>query len=62
VLGALFLTGVYWLIRRAGKRWWLWSGALTAAALAFTLLLSPILIEPLFNQYRPVPAGPVCTG
>jgi STE24 endopeptidase len=23
------------------------------------LLLSPILIEPLFNQYRPVPAGPV---
>ena len=62
VIGALFLAGVYWLIRRAGSRWWLWSGALTAAALAFALLLSPILIEPLFNQYKPVPAGPVRTA
>jgi STE24 endopeptidase len=30
--------------------------------LAFMMLLSPILIEPLFNQYRPVPAGPVRTA
>ena len=59
ILGALFLAGVYWLINRAGKRWWIWSGALTAAVLAFTLLLSPILIEPLFNEYKPVPPGPV---
>ncbi|MES2135714.1 MAG: M48 family metallopeptidase [Pseudomonadota bacterium] len=59
VVTALFMIGVYWLIRRAGKRWWLWSGALTAAVLAFILLLSPILIEPLFNKYEPVPAGPV---
>jgi STE24 endopeptidase len=62
LLGALFLAGVYWLINRAGKRWWIWSGALTAAALAFVLLLSPILIEPLFNQYKPVPQGPVRTA
>jgi STE24 endopeptidase len=59
LLGALFLAGVYWLINRAGKRWWIWSGALTAGVLAFVLLLSPILIEPLFNQYKPVPQGPV---
>lgn len=59
LLGALFMVGVYALIRRAGRRWWLWSGALTAAALAFVLLLSPVLIEPLFNRYQPVPAGPV---
>ena len=23
------------------------------------MLLSPIMIEPLFNEYKPVPAGPV---
>jgi STE24 endopeptidase len=62
VLGALFLAAVYWLINRAGRSWWLWSGALTAAVLAFMLLLSPILIEPLFNQYQPVPQGPVRTA
>ena len=59
VVTALFMVGVYWLIRRTGKRWWIWSGALTAATLAFLLLLSPVLIEPLFNRYEPVPPGQV---
>jgi STE24 endopeptidase len=59
VLTALFMIGVYWLIRKAGSRWWLWSGVLTAAALAFVMLLSPVLIEPLFNKYEPVPPGKV---
>ena len=39
LLGALFMIGVYWLMRRTGKRWWIWSGALTAVALAFVMLL-----------------------
>jgi STE24 endopeptidase len=59
IIGTLFIAGVYWLMRRTGKRWWIWSGALTAAVLAFFLLLSPILIEPLFNKYEPVPPGQV---
>jgi STE24 endopeptidase len=59
VITALFMIGVYWLIRRAGKRWWLWSGGLAAVVLAFVLLLSPVLIEPLFNKYEPVPEGQV---
>jgi STE24 endopeptidase len=59
LIAALFLMGVYWLIRRTGKRWWLWSGGLFAAGLAFIILLSPVLIEPLFNKYEPVPAGEV---
>lgn len=59
VLGALFFVGVYALMRRAGRWWWAWSGALTAAAISGFLLLSPIVVEPLFNDYRPVPDGPV---
>ena len=59
VVGAIFLTGVYWLIRRGGESWWLWSGALVAAAVAFLALLSPVLIDPLFNKYTPVPPGQV---
>src|SRR5690349_13084283 len=57
LVGALFMMGVYWLIRRAGKHWWIWSGALTAVVFAFVLLLSPVLVEPLFNKYEPVPPG-----
>ena len=59
LVSALFMLGVYWLIRRTGQRWWIWSGALTAAVLAGVILLSPILIEPLFNKYEPVPPGQV---
>jgi len=59
LLGALFMTGVYWLIRRTGKRWWIWSGALTAVAFSFIILLAPVLIEPLFNKYEPIPPGQV---
>jgi STE24 endopeptidase len=59
IVGALFFMGVYWLMRRTGRRWWIWSGALTALVLAFIMLLSPVLIEPLFNKYEPVPPGQV---
>jgi STE24 endopeptidase len=59
IVTALFLTAVYWLIRRAGKTWWLWSGGVAAVGLAFVFLVSPILIEPLFNKYEPVPPGQV---
>lgn len=59
LLGALFFLGIYALIRRAGKRWWIGSGGLAAAAISLILLLAPVVIEPLFNDYKPVPAGPV---
>jgi STE24 endopeptidase len=59
LLVGLFMVGVYALMRRAGKYWWVWSGGLTAAALSFFLLAGPVVIEPLFNDYKPVPAGKV---
>jgi STE24 endopeptidase len=59
LLGGLFFWGVYALIRRTGRRWWLWSGGLAAVAALVMLLLAPVLIEPLFNDYKPVPEGEV---
>jgi len=59
VLGAPFFVGVYALMRRAGRRWWIWSGAFTTSAFAAFLLAAPVVIEPLFNEYKPVPAGDV---
>lgn len=62
VVGGLFLMGVYALIRRTGARWWLWSGGLTAVTMALFLLAGPSVIEPLFNDYKPVPPGEVRTA
>lgn len=59
LLVGLFFAGVYALIRRAGPRWWIWSGGLTAAALAVFLLAAPVFIEPIFNEFEPVPEGEV---
>ena len=60
--GGLFLAGVYALIRRMDQRWWLWSGGLAAFATLVMLLAGPSLIEPLFNDYKPVPQGKVRTA
>ena len=62
VLGGLFLTGVYVLIRKTGKRWWLWSSGFAGFATMLMLLAGPSLIEPLFNEYKPVPPGEVRTA
>jgi STE24 endopeptidase len=59
LVGGLFMMGVYWLLRRTGRSWWLWSGALTAVVFSFVILLAPVLVEPLFNKYEPVPPGQV---
>jgi STE24 endopeptidase len=49
---------IYLLIRRAPRTWWLWSGGVVAVVFVFLLVLQPILIEPLFNTYKPAPPGP----
>jgi STE24 endopeptidase len=58
-IAGLFFTGIYALIRRTGRRWWLWSGGLAAGGAAAMLLVSPIAIEPLFNDFKPLPQGPL---
>jgi len=59
LIAAIFFIGIYWLMRRTGKSWWIWSGGLVAIGFAFIALLAPIVIEPLFNHYTPVPPGQV---
>jgi STE24 endopeptidase len=59
VLGALFFMGVFALMRRTGRRWWIWSAGMTAVSAAVLILLAPIVIEPIFNDYRPIPSGDV---
>jgi len=63
VLGILFTVPMgmafYALIRRSPRFWWAWSGALVAGAFTVMMVLAPVLIDPLFNQYKPAPPGPV---
>ena len=59
VVMAVVLIAVYALIRRARAFWWAWAAGLTAIVMVIGLVVSPIVIEPMFNTYTPAPNGPV---
>lgn len=51
VLGGLFVWGLYAVLRRARRSWWIWGSALTIVSLAVGALITPVYIAPLFNKY-----------
>ncbi|PTT88593.1 peptidase M48 [Pelomonas sp. HMWF004] len=62
LVGALVIAALYALMRRAGERWWIWGTAGSVALLVLLVTLSPVVIDPLFNTYKPVEDGPVKTA
>jgi STE24 endopeptidase len=59
VLLSIALTVIYAAIRRTGAHWWQWATGLVFIFLMFGLLIAPVYILPLFNDYTPLPDGPV---
>lgn len=53
------MLGIYVLMRRKGKSWWLWAGGLSSIVMGLFLVVLPLLIAPLFNDFKPVPPGEV---
>lgn len=47
------------LVRRFPGRWWAPGAAAVVALSAAFLYLSPVLIDPLFNRFEPLPRGPL---
>jgi STE24 endopeptidase len=56
---ALAVSGIYGLVRRVRERWVGWATGITALFILFVFMVQPVLVEPLFNDYRPLPAGEV---
>src|SRR5262249_44251504 len=54
IFGGLAAAVLFWIIRLAGERWWLWGTVGTIGLLTFGILISPVWIDPLFNTYKPV--------
>ncbi len=42
----------YLLLRRSPRRWWLYAGLASLPITALVLVITPIWVDPLFNQYR----------
>ena len=58
VLG-LAVSGIYRLVSRVRERWVLWATAVTAVFMLFIFTVQPVVLDPLFNDYKPLPAGEV---
>jgi STE24 endopeptidase len=54
---ALAISGIYRLVRRVRERWVWWATAVTAVFILFVFMVYPVAVEPLFNDYKPLPAG-----
>ena len=58
VLG-LAVSGIYRLVSRVRERWVLWATAITAVFILFIFTVQPVVLDPLFNDYKPLAAGEV---
>lgn len=54
VVGSPIAAAAMLLIRRNPRRWWLWLWAGTIPLTVVSVLLTPLVIEPLFNDFRPL--------
>lgn len=56
---ALVLWVPYLLLRKAPRRWWLITGVAAVPFIVLTLLVQPIWIDPLFNEFGPMKDKPL---
>ena len=54
VFSPLLLWLPYLLLRKSPRRWWLYTGLATIPLIVLLLLITPIWIEPLFNDFGPM--------
>ena len=51
-LGLSLVIGIpYWLLRKSPQRWWLYTGLAAAPLATFLLIISPVWIDPMFNDF-----------
>jgi STE24 endopeptidase len=62
VLGAVVLLGFYGITRLWPQWWWAVAAGGVAALLVLFSFVFPVLVEPLFNRFTPMPDSPLRTS
>jgi STE24 endopeptidase len=57
IFGTAVIVAVYALMRRAHRRWWLWSALVVTTVLGLADTLAPAYLEPVFNHFYALPDG-----
>lgn len=61
LIASLLWMAVHAVIRRFPSSWWVGGTGITVLVLMATITLTPVYLDPLFNDYKPLPDGPVKT-
>ena len=56
LVGTLVVQVVFALLRRSGRRWWVWFWVLVQPLLVAGTYLTPLVIDPIFNHFTPLSA------
>ena len=59
IFSAVAITVLYAVMRKLARTWWAWGAVFVIVLLAFQTLISPILLEPVFNKFYPLAEGPL---
>ena len=54
LIGLPLLAGVLWLMGIAGPTWWLWAWVLWMSFNLLLMVIYPLFIAPLFNEFKPL--------
>ena len=56
---AFAIAGIFALVRRVRDRWVYWATGVTAFFVLFVVMVHPVFVAPLFNDYHSLPEGEV---
>jgi Zn-dependent protease with chaperone function len=54
VIAVPMVLGLYAIVRRSPRRWWLYFWLLTIPVVVFLVFLTPVVLDPLFNTFEPL--------
>ena len=54
ILMGIVVTVLYAIIRKFKNNWWIWGYCFSSVCIIFMLLIQPVFIAPLFNEYKPL--------
>jgi len=59
IIFPLLIMAIFAVIRRAPKTWWIWGTGVVSIFLFIGMMLGPVFISPLFNDYQEMAEGPM---
>jgi STE24 endopeptidase len=54
VLGGALIVALFAIVRKLPRTWWIWGAVVTMLFVIFSIMISPVYIQPLFNKITPL--------